>query len=157
MTTFASSTRLLLTKKNDMPKMLGEPGFKYTEELKTNIVYLLLTRYNGSLAQCSKGVLVNKELLAKWKEQYEAYVIDQLIPKPPEPEPEEEITDPNLIYQRGMKRLNDIISSSRDPHKITSALKIMREMEREKGGKQKETIFDELNKLIMKEDFQDEK
>lgn len=130
-------------------KQLGEPGFKYTEELKINIVYLLFARYNGDIEKCSKGVLVNKALLAKWRDELQS-LVREMLPG------EDEAINSELIYKRGMKRLEEVIKSSKDPQKITSALKIMRELEAGKEDRERESIFADINKMILEEEEHDE-
>ncbi|WRQ33536.1 hypothetical protein U5907_02545 [Bacteroidales bacterium MB20-C3-3] len=130
-------------------KQLGEPGFKYTEELKINIVYLLFSRYNGDIDKCSKGVLVNKALLAKWRDELQS-LVKGMLPG------EDEAINSELIYKRGMKRLEEVIKSSKDPQKITSALKIMRELEAGKEDRERESIFADINKMILEEEEHDE-
>jgi hypothetical protein len=130
-------------------KQLGEPGFKYTEELKINIVYLLFARYYGDIEKCSKAVLVNKALLAKWRDELQS-LVKEMLPG------EEEAINSELIYKRGMKRLEEVIKSSKDPQKITSALKIMRELEAGNEDRERESIFADINKMILEEEEHNE-
>lgn len=141
---------LLLLKRHDVAKkMIGEEGFTFTEEFKINIVYLLLVRYDGDIERCSGGVLINKLLLAKWKEELSAYV-RELVPK------SEDEVDSEDIYLKGMKRLQSVITTSKDPQKITSALKMMKEMENENKNKEKKSIFDTINTIILGEEIDNE-
>lgn len=151
MMTASTLTRsLLLLKRHSVAKkMIGEEGFTFTEELKINIVYLLLVRYDGDIERCSRGVLINKLLLAKWKEELSAYV-RELVPR------SEDEVDSEDIYLKGMKRLQAVITTSKDPHKITSALKMMKEMEAESKNKEKKSIFDTINTIILGEDIDNE-
>lgn len=130
-------------------KMIGEEGFTFTEEFKINIVYLLLARYDGDIERCSRGALINKLLLAKWKEELSAYV-RELVPKS-----EDEVGSED-IYLKGMKRLQSVITTSKDPQKITSALKMMKEMETENKNKEKKSIFDSINTIILGEEIDNE-
>ncbi len=150
MTTFAAPMHIHLSKRIYMAKkMIGDEGFRFTEEFKVNVVYLLATRYEGNIDKCSNGILVNKLLLAKWKEDLMPYVRDLL------PNQEEESTSED-IFKKGMRRLKSVISTSKDPQKITSALKMMREMDKENNTKDEESIFDTINAMILGEDIDNE-
>lgn len=111
----------------------------YTQEQKNHIIDTLYTKADGKAYKCAKLTGVDKKTILIWKNEFEQ--------KNQGKENPEELPDTELIKEKIIRRVNQLVETCTDPKKLMDTYEAIVKFEKE-SGHNKESIFDKIKREL---------